>query len=85
MYTANMPAKPVQISVDVDLLERVDADPETRTAGRSAFIRSAIERYLAAKERQKIERQIAKAYRGQADRALAETASLVDAQAWPQD
>jgi hypothetical protein len=37
-----MAAKPVQISIDSALLERVDADPETRARGRSAFVRAAI-------------------------------------------
>ena len=43
-----MPIKPVQISIDTALLERIDADPEARSRGRSAFVRSAIERYLNA-------------------------------------
>jgi len=80
-----MAAKPVQISLDADLLARIDAEPETRSKGRSAFVRAAVERYLAAKERQKLETQIAAAYRGRADEMLAETADLVDVQEWPED
>lgn len=38
-----MSAKPVQISVETELLERIDRDPEARAKGRSAFIRSAVE------------------------------------------
>ena len=83
LYTANMAAKPVQISIDNELLRRIDADPETRKRGRSAFIRSAIELYLTAKERRAIEAQIVKAYSGRADDLLAEVSSMVDIQAWP--
>jgi metal-responsive CopG/Arc/MetJ family transcriptional regulator len=85
LYTANMPAKPVQISIDSDLLRQVDADVETRTKGRSAFVRAAIELYLTSKRRRQIEAEIAAAYRGQADALLAESADLMDAQEWPDD
>jgi metal-responsive CopG/Arc/MetJ family transcriptional regulator len=80
-----MAAKPVQISLDSDLLARIDADQETRARGRSAFVRSAVERYLAAKQRRRIEADIAAAYSGRADAVLAETADLLDAQEWPED
>jgi metal-responsive CopG/Arc/MetJ family transcriptional regulator len=80
-----MPVKPVQISIDTALLERIDADPETRTRGRSAFMRSAIERYLAAKERRQIDAQIAAAYGDRPEALLAEIADMVDAQAWPDE
>jgi metal-responsive CopG/Arc/MetJ family transcriptional regulator len=83
LYDANMPAKPVQISLDEDLLHRIDADDETAARGRSAFIRSAVDLYLAAKRRRLIDAQITKAYRGRADELAAETADLLDAQAWP--
>lgn len=36
-----MAAKPVQISLDPELLEKIDADPEARERGRSAFVREA--------------------------------------------
>lgn len=80
-----MAAKPVQISLDSELLERIDADPETRVRGRSAFVRAAVERYLAAKKRRDIDRRIAEAYRGQADAMLDEISDLIDAQQWPDD
>lgn len=84
-YSSNMPTKPVQISIDTDLLERVDRDPETQSRGRSAFVRQAIERYLAAKERRQTDARITAAYRGRADAALAEALDLVDAQSWPDE
>lgn len=80
-----MPARPVQISMDTELLRQVDTDPQTRAQGRSAFVRSAIEFYLAAKGRRRIEAQLAKAYAGRASALLEEAADLMDAQVWPDD
>ena len=78
-----MPARPVQISMDTDLLRRIDADPEVRQRGRSVFIRSAIEMYLRARQRREIDEQLRNAYAGHADELLAEISDLMDAQEWP--
>lgn len=78
-----MAVKPVQVSVDTELLRQVDQDPETRIRGRSAFVRSAIEFYLRAREQRKIEAQIAKAYSGKAQTVHQEVADLIDTQSWP--
>ena len=78
-----MPAKPVQISIDTNLLQRIDRDPEVRALGRSAFIRSAVELYLTAKERREIDERLARAYGGQSDALLAEVAELIGGQTWP--
>jgi metal-responsive CopG/Arc/MetJ family transcriptional regulator len=80
-----MAAKPVQISLDAEILERIDADPEARAQGRSAFVRSAILRYFAAKARRDTDRAIAAAYGKAAGAAAAEVADLIDAQQWPDD
>jgi metal-responsive CopG/Arc/MetJ family transcriptional regulator len=80
-----MPAKAVQISVDLELLRRIDADPETRKQGRSAFVRSAVSSYLAAKRRKAIDLAIGAAYGDAADAMEAEVSDLLDAQAWPRD
>ena len=80
-----MPAKPVQISLEGELLQRIDQDPETRRRGRSAFIRSAVELYLRVKDRERLEAQIAQAYGGQGDVMAAEISALIEAQAWPRD
>lgn len=80
-----MPSKAVQISIDIELLERIDADAETRARGRSAFMRSAVEGYLTVKQRREVDAQIAAAYRNQADDMLADVANLIDLQAWPED
>jgi metal-responsive CopG/Arc/MetJ family transcriptional regulator len=80
-----MPAKAVQISIDLELLRRIDTDPETRKQGRSAFVRSAVSSYLAAKRRKAIDLAIGAAYGDAADAMEAEISGLLDAQAWPRD
>lgn len=82
LYLAIMAAKPVQLSIDTDLLQRIDRDPEARAKGRSAFVRSAVELYLKAKERRDIEERLTRAYAGQSDALLEEVAELLDGQAW---
>ena len=72
-----MPAKPIQISLDAELLERIDNDPEAQERGRSALIRSAVEVYLRAKERKSIEKKIVEAYGGSKDDIAAEIQDLI--------
>jgi metal-responsive CopG/Arc/MetJ family transcriptional regulator len=80
-----MAARPVQISIDEELLERIDEDPEARENGRSAFIRAAVESYFSAKERQEIEARLVRAYSGQADAMRTEVEDLLHAQTWPSE
>ena len=80
-----MPARPVQISLDAELLRRVDADPEVRQRGRSFFVRSAIEMYLLARQRREVDEQLRNAYAGRADDLLDEISDLVDVQEWPRE
>lgn len=51
--------KAIQISIDEDLLRRLDADPDVQRVGRSAVMRRAITAYL----HQRRAREIADAYR----------------------
>jgi metal-responsive CopG/Arc/MetJ family transcriptional regulator len=81
--TANMAARAVQVSIDEDLLRRIDADPETRERGRSAFLRSAAELYLGLKGRRATDSAIHAAFSGAADELLAEVQDFLGAQAWP--
>ena len=81
---SNMPARAVQISIDEALLRRIDADPETRRQGRSAFVRAAAELYLQAKRRQATDSALRRAYSGQADEMLGEIQDLLGAQSWPE-
>ena len=80
-----MSAKPVQISIDSDLLQRIDRDPEARARGRSALIRSAVELYLSAKGRREVEERLTRAYAGQGDAMLEEVVELLGGQAWPSE
>ena len=79
-----MAAKPVQISIDRELLSRVDRDPQTKKQGRSAFMRDAILLYLATKQRQAVDRQIAAAYRGKSRDLLVDAEAWIAEQAWPE-
>ena len=78
-----MAVRPVQISLDEKLLRRIDADPESRRSGRSAFVRAAVSLYLRAKERKRIDEAIERAYGGQADALLEEMTTLMESQSWP--
>ena len=80
-----MSAKPVQVSIDSELLQRIDRDPEACAKGRSAFIRSAVEVYLTAKERREVEERLTRAYAGQGDALLEEVVELLGGQAWPSE
>lgn len=80
-----MGAKPLQISIDRELLKRIDADPETRDKGRSAFIRSAVQLYFKVKERREIEALLTEAYGGKEDDLLDEIENLMSAQVWPEN
>ncbi len=79
-----MTTRPIQISMDVDLLERIDADDEVVRHGRSAFLRAAASFYLAAKARREIDRRISEAYRDRADEMIDEVAEFMDLQEWPE-
>jgi metal-responsive CopG/Arc/MetJ family transcriptional regulator len=79
-----MAAKPIQISIDEALLERIDADPDVEKRGRSAFVRAALRYYLKAKRRRSVDDAIARAYGGHAGEARGEIDELIEAQAWPE-
>jgi metal-responsive CopG/Arc/MetJ family transcriptional regulator len=84
MDSTIMAAKPVQISIDHELLARIDRDPQTRKQGRSAFIRDAVELYLAAKRRRGVDRQIAIAYGDKSRELLDDVEPWLGEQAWPE-
>lgn len=72
-----MPSTLIHVSMDTQLLERIDADPETRKLGRSTFLQSAAELYLSANKRGAIDKEIRRAYFGQADAMADEIADLL--------
>ena len=78
-----MATRPVQISIDEELLRRLDADPDARRQGRSAFVRTALRFYLEAKQRREVEAQLQRAYQGRADELLDEVADMITDQEWP--
>lgn len=84
MDTTNMPAKPVQISLDRELLARIDRDPQTKKQGRSAFIRDAVELYLATKRRREVDRAIAAAFGGKSRELLDDVGPWIGEQVWPE-
>jgi metal-responsive CopG/Arc/MetJ family transcriptional regulator len=71
------------MSLDRSLLRQIDAQPETRKEGRSAFIRRAVRAYLDRAQRREIERAYARVYGGKADKVLAELGKLLKGQGWP--
>ena len=74
--------KAIQITVDEDLLARLDADPEVEASGRSAVVRRAVDAYL----RQRRRRGIADAYRrayGPTGRGPSDLDGWADEGAWP--
>lgn len=79
-----MPAKPLQVFIDTELLQRIDADPEVQAKGRSAFIHSAVLVYFSVKERRALDARLARAYTGEADAMLDEIRDLLVARAWPE-
>ena len=80
-----MTMRAIQVSMDEELLKRIDRDPEVRERGRSAFIRSAVRVYLKARRRGEVDDEISRAYEGCADDMLDEVSDLMRAQAWPED
>ena len=63
--------KPIQITIDEDLLRRLDADEEVRRDGRSAVLRRAAFEYLRRKRRRAIAEAYERAYgRSSSDPAL---------------
>ena len=71
--------------MDSELLDLIDSDPEVRKKGRSAFVRSAVELYLEAKRRRRIDADLSRAFAGESAAMLEEIEPLMEAQAWPDD
>ncbi len=81
--THHMSARAVQVSIDDQLLDRIDTDPDVIEDGRSAFIRRAVRFYIEARRRHAVDEQLRSAFGGHADEQLAEVDQLLDAQSWP--
>jgi hypothetical protein len=81
--SAIMPSRPVQISIDVELLKKVDRDEETKRTGRSGVVRRALEYYLEAKRRRGVDLQLRQAYGRKP--LEQDVLDVIAAQAWPED
>jgi metal-responsive CopG/Arc/MetJ family transcriptional regulator len=53
----------VQVTIDEELLRRIDRDPEARKIGRSAFLRKAAAAYLRRSAAKRLREQYEQAYR----------------------
>ncbi|CAB1081182.1 hypothetical protein D1AOALGA4SA_8839 [Olavius algarvensis Delta 1 endosymbiont] len=74
--------KTIQITIDPDLLHKIDNDEESIKKGRSAFLRQAVRYYLEQKRR----KLIAEKYRsGYTQRAVKDDDPTLweDEQVWP--
>jgi len=76
--------KAIQITMDEDLLHRLDASPETKRDGRSAVLRRAAEEYLMRRERMRIRERYQAAY-GAEGGLGAELEGWEDQGVWPED
>ena len=56
--------KPIQVTFDDALLERLDRNPTVRERGRSAVLREAAADFLARKDAEEIDRRYAAGYGG---------------------
>jgi predicted transcriptional regulator len=82
----NTNMKAIQVSMDENLLGRLDADDEVRRDGRSAVLRRAVEAYLRRKRRDTIARGYEKAYgRPVGDGLGREWSGWADEGAWPDE
>jgi hypothetical protein len=54
--------KTIRITIDEDLLARLDRDEETKRSGRSAVLRRAVAEYLKLRNHQTIEQSYRRAY-----------------------
>ena len=74
--------KTIQISIDPELLHKIDNDEESKKNGRSAFLRQAVRFYLE----QKRLKSISEKYRSGYSQGLAKNDDLSnweDEQVWP--
>lgn len=76
--------KAVQFTIDPELLRRIDADPEVKQKGRSAFLRHAVEEYLRRKQEDAIDASYRRAY-GRHTNDDDDLLVAPELRAWPDD
>lgn len=75
--------KVIQVSVDEELLARLDADEEVRRDGRSAVLRRAADEYLRRRRKRAIAAQYAAGYKATSGLGR-EFSGWEDEGAWPE-
>jgi metal-responsive CopG/Arc/MetJ family transcriptional regulator len=75
--------KAIQVMLDEDLLERLDANEEVQRDGRSAVLRRAAAEYLERRRREAITAQYRKAYSGTTGGLGEEFGGWEDQGVWP--
>lgn len=76
--------KAIQITMDEELLRRLDATPEVQRDGRSAVLRRAAEEYLLRRQRAQVKERYQSAY-GEGGGLGAEFADWEGQGAWPDE
>ena len=80
LYIVNM--KAIQVTLDDDLLRRLDEDEEVKRDGRSAVLRRAADAYLRRRRARVIADQYAKAYKDA--KGLGDLSGWEDEGTWPE-
>ena len=74
--------KTIQITIDPELLHKIDNDEESIKIGRSAFLRKAVRYYLEQKRLKSISEQYRSGYRRESE-INDDLTSWEDEQVWP--
>ena len=74
--------KTIQITIDPELLHKIDHDEESIKKGRSAFLRQAVRYYLEQKRLKSISEQYRSGYRRESE-INDDLTSWEDEQVWP--
>ena len=74
--------KTIQITIDPELLHKIDNDEESMKKGRSAFLRQAAQYYLEQKRLKSISEQYRSGYRRESE-INDDLTSWEDEQVWP--
>ena len=74
--------KTIQITIDPELLHKIDNDEESMKKGRSAFLRQAVQYYSEQKRLKSISEQYRSVYRRESE-INDDLTSWEDEQVWP--
>jgi metal-responsive CopG/Arc/MetJ family transcriptional regulator len=74
--------KTIQITIDPELLHKIDNDEESKKKGRSAFLRQAVQYYLEQKRLKSISEQYRSGYKHESAKND-DLTSWEDEQVWP--